>query len=207
MKVKAVILCCVVFTIVFLTGYRLSRAASGPEQPGLRIGVVSIRKVFRDSARSARYRQQATVERSRTEGRLTELGKEIEAQESGLKVLKPGSGDYLTQLKQILQKRAELETEKDFYSKRMSLKEQTVTESLYRDILQATREAAQRNGLQLVFEKSEPELPASSPTQLELAMGTHKVLYSDGCVDITEEVMVRVDAMDSEQTDVGASVQ
>jgi len=207
MKVRAVITVCVVFAITSFAGYRLSLAASEPQQPGLKIGIVSIRRVFRGSSRSSRYRQQAAVERSKTEARLAELGKEIEAQEAGLKVLKPGTTDYLAQLKQILSRRAELETEKDFYNKRMSLKEQTVTEELYTDILAAIRQVARQKGLCLVFEKSEPELPAPSGTQLELAMATHKVLYSDGCVDITEEVIMHVDAMDSNQPDMGASVQ
>ena len=49
-------------------------------------------------------------------------------------------------------------------------------------------------GLDLVFENSEPELSALNANELELIMGTHKLLYSGGCLDITDEVMTRLDA-------------
>jgi hypothetical protein len=33
-----------------------------------------------------------------------------------------------------------------------------------------------------------------SPTELELSMGMHKLLYSGGCVDISDEVMAILDS-------------
>jgi len=66
-------------------------------------------------------------------------------------------------------------------------------EELYKEILQETREVAEQRGLDLVFEKSEPELPALSAKDLALAIRMHKLLYSGGCLDITDEVMARLD--------------
>jgi len=199
MKTKVMISGCVISVIVFFTGYQYSRAESSAEGLCLRVGVVSIRTVFRQGRRIARYRNEFTAERQRTQSRLAELGKEIEIEQAGLKVLKPESNDYLLKLKSILDKQAQLETEKNFYNKRMSLAEQRMTGQLYKDILEQTKLVAEEKGLDLVFEQSVPEIPASSPAQLELAMGTHKVLYSGGCVDITEEVLARVDAQESSE--------
>ena len=44
-----------------------------------------------------------------------------------------------------------------------------------------------------MFERSEPDLSEVSATGLLMTMQTHKLLYSDGCIDITEEVMARLD--------------
>jgi len=199
MRTKVLISGCVIFAVVFFTGYQYSQAESSTEGLCLRAGVVSIRTIFRQGRRIARYRNEFTAERQRTQSRLAELGKEIEIEQAGLKALKPESNDYLLKLKSILDKQAQLETEKKFYNQKMSLAEQRMTGQLYKDILEQTSVVAKEKGLDLVFEQSVPEIPASSPAQLELAMGTHKVLYSGGCVDITEEVLARVDAQESSE--------
>jgi len=159
-----------------------------------KIGVVSIRKIFRDCKRSAKYRQEAIAERQRVDADLAKLNNEIEAQKAGLKTLKIGSESYMAQVKEILEKQAILQAQQEFNKQQRALKEQRTTEDIYRDILQITGEVAKQKGLDLVFEKSEPELPALSPTELELSMGMHKLLYSNGCIDITDEVMARLNA-------------
>ena len=47
----------------------------------------------------------------------------------------------------------------------------------------------------MVFEKYEPEFPFERPDELMLTIRTNKILYSSsGCVDITDDVMARIDA-------------
>jgi Skp family chaperone for outer membrane proteins len=180
--------------MLVFSGYEMSRAAPGAEDKGIRIGVVSVRRVFRDSKRVAAYTQEAISERQQIEAKLEKLDKETQAEEAGLRTLVRGSTDYVAQLKEILQKQAEMRTEQEFYKQKMGAAEQRMTEQLYMDILQGTEQVAREQGLTLVFEKSEPEFPASSPSQLELTMGTYKLLYSEGCVDITDDVTAKVDA-------------
>jgi Skp family chaperone for outer membrane proteins len=200
MKVKTILLSCLTVAIVLSVGFEHGRARAEDTKDGLKIGVLSVRRIFRHSRRVGKYRKETTNERQMIRARLDELAKKIEADEAGLKMLDPGSDDYLTKYKQILQKRADLEIEQKFYNQRISMKEQKVTEELYKDILEETNAVAKEKGLQLVLEKSEPELPASSPAQLELFMGTHKVLYTGDCQDLTQEVMARIDSRESKET-------
>ncbi|MHC4060815.1 MAG: OmpH/Skp family outer membrane protein [Planctomycetota bacterium] len=200
MKVKTILLSCLTVAIVLSVGFEHGHARADGTKDGLKIGVLSVRRIFRYSQRVSKYRRETTGEREMIRARLDKLAKEIEAEEAGLKMLDPGSDDYLAKYKQTLQKRADLETEQKFYNQRISLKEQKVTEELYKDILEETNAVAKEKGLQLVLEKSEPELPASSPTQLELFMGTHKVLYTGDCQDLTQEVMARIDSRESKRT-------
>jgi Skp family chaperone for outer membrane proteins len=165
----------------------------------MKIGIVGLRRIFRESQRSVAYREAVLAEQNMTQAKLEQLTNEIAADESGLKTLIRGSADYMQQLEGILHKRSRLRTEKEVYNQRVAFKEQKMTEGLYRDILLATSEVAKQRNLDLVLEKSEPELPASSPTQLELAMGTHKVLYSGGSLDITDEVMRLVDTKENDK--------
>jgi len=159
-----------------------------------KIGVVSIRKIFRDCKRTAQYRQEVTDEFQRTEAEENKLNDEIQAQKAGLRTLKIGSESYMAQVKEILEKQASLQAKQEFNKQQRALKEQRITEKIYGDILRITGEVAKEKGLDLVFEASEPKLPASSPTELELSMGTHKLLYGGGCSDITDEVISRLDS-------------
>jgi Skp family chaperone for outer membrane proteins len=174
---------------------------SGSEgnESGAKVGVVSIWRIFQESKRITRYRQEALAEKQRMQARLEQLSREIEAEKAGLRTVRAGSSDYLKQRRVIFEKQAALEVEQELYKEQMTSREQNVTKELYKDILQATREAAEEKGLRLVFERSEPELETLNPTQLEFAMGTHKLLYSEGCWDITEEVLTLVDGKKREK--------
>jgi len=59
-----------------------------------------------------------------------------------------------------------------------------------------TNELAKQKGLDLVFESDEPEFPASSRDELMLTISTHKLLYSGGCLDITDDVVAQLDAQE-----------
>ena len=193
MKIRTMVLSCLISVVVLSMGYEYSRAGPKADEPSLKIGVVSIEKIFQDCGRSAMYRKEAIAERNRIEAELDKLVKEIEADQAGLRTLKAGSSDYLASLKEIMEKQAKLQAQQEFHKRQMALKEQRMIEEIYKGILRETRGVAEQKGLDLVFEKSEPVLPVSSPTQLELTIATHKLLYSGGCLDITDEVMARLD--------------
>ena len=158
------------------------------------IGVVSIRKIFRDCKKTAQYREQTNAERQQISAGLAKLDNEIKAQREGLKTLKVGSENYMAQVKELLLKQANLQAQQEFHKQQLSIQEQQITETIYSDILRITGEIAKQKGLDLVLEASEPELPATSPTELEMSMGTHKLLYGGGCVDITDDVIKKLDA-------------
>ncbi|GAI79705.1 unnamed protein product, partial [marine sediment metagenome] len=57
-----------------------------------------------------------------------------------------------------------------------------------------TSEVAKQKDLDLVFERSEPELSAPSAKELTVTISTHKLVYSGELLDITDEVMARLDS-------------
>jgi len=193
-RFKVLVLACLVFVVIFCFGYE--RTIAKPKAiETLNIGVVSIRRIFEDCKRNAGYRQQMSAEQEKMMAELEKLAKEIEAQQAGLKTLKADSEDYLVRTKDLIQKRAGLEAQQEFFKRQIEMKDQRWTERLYKDILDKTGEVAEQKGLALVVESSSPEMPSLSVNELMLTVRTHKVLFDDGCVDITEEVMSLVDAV------------
>ncbi len=160
----------------------------------VKVGVVSILRVFRDCKRNEKYRQAAVAQQARDDAELEKLSKSIEAEEAGLRALKAGSDDYLARVKQILTQRASLQAQQEFYKQQAILKEQQWTEAVYKDVLKIVAEVAKEKGIDIVLERDEPEFPTSNYTELMTVISTHKVLYSSGCEDISDEVLARLDA-------------
>jgi Skp family chaperone for outer membrane proteins len=195
MKIRTIILSCLLAVPVLLCVHQYSRAQEPQSQyKVLTIGVVNVQQIFINSKTSKQYETQAMAERETILAELEKLSNEIETEKAGLKTLKTGSSDYMAVTKTILEKQASLQAQKQFQEQQLSLKYQQRIEGLYQRILRITGEIAKEKDLSLVMEKDEIEIPASNVDNLMLAIRTHKMLYSDIRLDITSEVMGRLDA-------------
>ena len=197
MRTRTVVLSCLIGAVVLFLGYEYSAAQSKPGGSDSGIGIVSVRAVFRDCKVNATYRDRAIAEQSTRNAELDALQKAVEAQEAGLRALKPGSTDYLTQYEELLKKQAELDAKKQFNSQQRVMKDRRWTEDLYKEVLRITKELAEKKGLTLVLEAEEPEFPMANADELMMALQTHKVLFSKGCVDLTAEVTAEMDKIAS----------
>lgn len=197
MKLKpAVFVMLMAVLFVLIAAIEHGQAASSQEPKCLKIGVVSVRKIFQDCKRNVKYRRDLAAERDKLETELEKLSREIDLDKTGLKTLKTGSPDYLSAMKEILEKQARLQAQQEFFKRQMDIREQTIIEGLFQDVIKATGEIAKEKMLDLVLEKSEPDLPAANSNELMLTISTHKVLFSAGCEDITDAVLAKVDAAD-----------
>ena len=198
MKARTMVLGCLAGVVILAMGYpdggnRDSQAQSKGDTPSSKIGIVSILKVFRDCKRSAAHRTEFNAEQFKIRAALKTLSEEIEKQEAGLKALKPDSSDYLIQRKELIDKRVRLEAEQKFNEEQAILKRYKLSKELYQDILRITSELAEQKGLYLVLQKDEIDEISLSVNEISRTMSTHKVLYSGGCVDISDEVVARLD--------------
>jgi len=196
MKTKVVVLTCLIGIIALSAGYEAGWAKSNQEAdtPASKIGVVNVRKIFQDCKKIANYRQDVIAERNKIEAELEKLAREIDAESAGLKTLKQGSDDHLKLMKELLAKQANSQAQQNFYEQQMALKEQKTIEELYEDILRETAKVAEEKNLIMVLTKDGVEFPALSLNDAMMTVRTNKLLYSNGCLDITDEVMTRLDA-------------
>jgi Skp family chaperone for outer membrane proteins len=193
-KTVAMLICVAALLAILPHGY----AASEATPLTAKIGVVSIRAAFNNSKRLASHRSQLLQVQSRSQAQLSDMTKDVEAEEAGLKALKEGTPDYMKQLQTILKKRAEVDSQREYLKQQLMVEEKNGMEAMYQDVLKIVQAVAKEKGLTIVFERTEPEFPISSE-ELRLTFSTHKVLYADGCVDLTQEVAARLDAVGSAQ--------
>ncbi len=195
MKVKTLVLVWLAIAASSLLCYEAGFVKAAPEtsKNGSNTAVVSIQKIFQDSNKVAKYRDQTIAERNRVEAELDKLSKEVEMEKAGLRALRPDSNDYMSQGKEILMKQANLQAQQKFYEQQMSMKEQEMVEKTYRQILEVVKKVAEQKGLDMVFDKDEVYFHAMSINDAMMIIRTHKVLYCGGCVDITGEVLAEMD--------------
>jgi len=198
MKTRTVVLGGLIGAVVLFMGYGYSSAQSGSAPLTPTMGILSIRVIFRDCKVNIRYRDKAIAEQNIENAEMEMLQKETESMEAGLKALIPGSSDHMKQYHELLQKQASFEAVKQFKSQSRVLKDRKWTGELYKEVLRITKELAKQKGLSVVFEVDEPEFPMANTDELMMALQTHKVLYSDGCLDLTADVLVALDKIESQ---------
>ena len=195
MKIRVMVLSFLIASVVLLVGYEQSMAEEKPTagKGASSIGVISVQKVFEKCKRNEVYQITSTSERDSLVKKLEKLKVQIEADEAGLKTLKPDSEEYMEQTREVMVQRASLQAQRDFYRKQLEYKDQLWAESLYKDIILATKTIAEKRGLEMILENSEPAFPSENPQEFMMTVRTHKVLYADGSVDITDDVIARLD--------------
>jgi len=198
MKSRTAIVGVVILVVALWATFEYGHAAPAAATGGLNIGVVSVRSVISGSQQQVRYSNAVMGAQAQLQAQLESRVKAIEAAEANLKTLRPGTEDYLKQLQSVLQQRGELDSEQEYLKQKRSLENKEWMEKLYQATLKIVTDLAKEKGLDLVLEKTEPQFPISGD-ELMATFSTHKVLYSGNCLDLTNEVIARLDALESLQ--------
>jgi len=198
MKIKTVVLGCLMGVVVLFFVHEFSLAQSNAGNPSSKIGLVSVTRALRDCKATATFGAKRAAENSQMEADEKALAAEIQRLTGTLRALVPGSSDYMTQYKQLLQKQGELKALQEFNDSQGGLRKRGWAEKVYKEVIRITKEVAVKKGLDLVLERSEPTFPIQGADQLMMTLSTHKVLYGGGCADITDDVIAELDKIESE---------
>jgi len=197
MKIKTAALICLISLMVLSLVHEYGMAQTKINNPTLPVGTVDVRRALRDCKATAKYREKTNAENAKMDAEEEKLTREIQALAASLRALKPDSSDYLSQFREYLQKQGELKAMQEFNPRQKAAKHQQWTETLYKEILRLTKELATVKGLALVLESDEPQFPIQQYEELAMTLNTHKVLYSNGCLDLTGEVIAELDKEES----------
>ena len=157
-----------------------------------RIGVVSVMRILQNCKRQIDHKAKAQAEYKELERELRKLAQELDVEKAQLATFLPGTDDYLEQKERVGTKQVHLEALQEHYTQQTQEKERAWTEQLYKDILAAAQKIAEAKGLGLVFERSEPVYPIPAEN-LFATVNTHKLIYCQGCIDITDAVRAEID--------------
>lgn len=179
--------------VALFAALQYSQAASQPAAtPTLKIGLVSVREGISGSKKYVVLQGQATKRAAQARGELEALARQADKEEGDLNLVKQGTADYVKQLQIALEARAKLQSQQELLKQQRMLEDKKVFEDLYQEILKTVETLAKEKGLDLVLERTEPKFPMATKEVAD-TVSTHKVLYAGGCVDLTSEVIARID--------------
>ena len=197
MKVKTVVLSCIIGAIALLFVHEFSFAQANATIPASKIGLVSVSRALRDCKATATFGAKSKAESEQVDAAMKTLDDEIKMLTGAVRALVRGTPDYMAQYKQLVQKQGELKALQEYQREKQASSQRAWAEKIYREILRLTKEVAAAKGLDLVLERSEPEFPITNADQLMMTLSTNKVLYGGGCLDITDEVIAELDKIES----------
>lgn len=197
MKFRTMVLGCLVGAIILATGYEYLQAQPNVTGSTLKIGVVSVHSALRNCKATLKFRERLIAEKVKMDSEEKTLATEGQILADSLRVYKPDSSEYMETFQKMVRTQSELKALQETNPRRRALKEMQWTQKIYKEILRITKELAAEKSLNMVLGADEPEFPFQRYEELVMALSTHKVLYNDGCVDLTNEVIAQLDKMQS----------
>lgn len=192
MKTKMIVLICLLVFIVSFLGHEYTSAQTS--SPISKIGVVNVEDVIVKCNATKTFMENAKKEIQK----LIEEQKKIRVEKQSLEseldsgIYKVGSDEFFQKNSELAEKENQLKYQ-DFKQQELSLKNQLWQINLYNKIIKIANEIGAEKDLYLVLAIEEGELSPQRPDDFTLAVKTHKVLYSGGCMDLTEMVIARLD--------------
>ena len=100
-------------------------------------------------------------------------------------------------LQGLMMKQSQLDATKEFYQRELSMKEIQEKERIYRKILEAVAAVAKEKGLDMILNrddnylnKADSSTTAQNAEDFIITTKTHKLLYFNPSLDITDSVVV-----------------
>jgi Skp family chaperone for outer membrane proteins len=197
MKFKTMVLCCLAGAVILTMAYEYLQAQPNVAGPGSKIGVVSVGRALRNCQATIKFRKHVLAENQKMAAEENKLAEDSKRIADSLKAFKPNSPEYLERFQEMVQKQTTFKALQETNPRRRRYKEMQWTQNLYQEILRITNDLAAKKGLSMVIGKDEPEFPFQIYEELVMTLSTHKVLYSEGCVDLTNEVIAQLDKIQS----------
>jgi Skp family chaperone for outer membrane proteins len=192
MKTKMIVFVCIaVCGISFLSlGYTSAQQGS----PLSKIGTVDIQRVYEDCDAIKTFSEKLNAEMKTMTAQEDQLTASIQALETELDsgALRIGSQDFFDRNRELAQKRSELSYLKDFNKSEQALKGQLWKMDIYKKILDMAKTLGKEKDLYLVLAVEETDLSPQRAEEFANVVRSHKVLYSGGCLDLTDEVIARL---------------
>jgi len=172
-------------------------AAAGPaatEKPGMSIAVVDMDRVLRNSQQwrdSVDRREQMLQQGRRT---LDRLSRAVQVLRNEVENLPPGTDEREARRQELDRALKQLQQETARLDARVSEQYNAALAELMRRLSAAVAECARERGVRLVLKKQDLTAPGRHSPERSLMMATTEVLYADPALDISAQVVEKLNA-------------
>lgn len=183
----------IITAAAFAAGIMLNKAGAEAAGAKSNIAVVSIPRIMNESKYADAMQKAILQQKDASLAELEKIKAQMDAVKADMDTRKKDSEDYVNLRRDLLQKKAIGESQKEFLQEELMLRNKASMEKLYTEILAAVKSIAEAKGIELVLDIDEVQIPAPSVNELTMMIQTHKVLHYASYLDITDEVIKVVD--------------
>ena len=183
-----------------LLGMALQRPASAQDAPP-KIATVNLAKVFNELQETKDFQQKLESDRKAIQAEAQKRGAEIEQLKKDRQLLKEGSDDFNKKQKELIEKTIAAQTWQQLIQADLFRQQKNQIKGLLDKIEETTKTIAEGKKIDLVVVEQKVELPAEmdnvNADQLRAMIqmvNQRTVLYNNGKLDITGEVIAALDA-------------
>jgi Skp family chaperone for outer membrane proteins len=164
--------------------------AAAEAQPA-RIAVCDLLTLLKNYDRGNDSKKELNARMVRIKAEADKRGEEIKKIEASLEDLKTGSKEYDAQLNKMTELAINQQAYVNFQDEMAKRDTYRYTKEIYQEVLDGVEKVAKEKGYQLVLFKS-PNLVTQKYDELLEQIARRKVLYSDPALDITDDVLKRI---------------
>lgn len=204
-KATAALVFCLAGAILFWQ-YRQGQAQpSGTAMTPVKVGIVDVPKILTECkanmAREAEGQKRSETIQAEIQQEKQRVGLELERMKRELEeVLKPGTPEHNELMARYFQQELWIQNYPKYRSDQLQQETVVWLQKLYTQMLDEIRLTAVQKGLTIVLEKDTVREQPSQLTDMYRLIGNRKLLYSSPSLDITGEVIERMDsAYDKQQ--------
>jgi Skp family chaperone for outer membrane proteins len=163
-----------------------------------RIAVVNPAKVFNEMQETKDLKQKMEADRKTITDEGQRKGQDVEDAKKRRALFNEGTDDFNKANKEYLEKVIAAQAWQELIKADLQRQQKSQMKNLFEKIEQATKEVAEAKKLDLVIVEQKTDLPSDldqiNVDQLRGLINQRTVLYNNGRLDITNEVLARVDA-------------
>jgi Skp family chaperone for outer membrane proteins len=188
-----VIVVCLTVGLVLLT-HLPAQTPVAPTAPEARVAVCDMQRIFSEYNRAKDLLAQLNEKRQALAAEDEQRSKAIDALQVELAGLKPGSAEYEARLAQAERQQIDRAVAMQFAESTLRREHRQLTMDMYVEVSQAVAAVAQDRGFNLVLYRDGVLVDTDETLELLAQIRSRKVLYCDEGLDISTDVLSRLNA-------------
>ena len=168
------------------------RAEADTERQVLKVGVIDVKGVF-DSYTKKQELEDQMAARNKL---LNEQGQakkdELQKLQRDIEFYTEGSDERQKAEDDFGKKELEFKAFLDKSARALERDYRDSIASLYKDITEVIQTYGRERQFDLILKIDKPDLTVKNPRELQFQINNHKLLYGDGSLDITDEIIARL---------------
>jgi Skp family chaperone for outer membrane proteins len=161
---------------------------------GGNIACLDVVKIFNEYQRQKDLTEEMRGEQGKMQSEADERRRRIDSLQATLDAMSPDDPLYAKKTREMLQLQIDYKNWADLLQADMAREIGVWTKRVYRELLGAAEEIAQREGYDVVLYMSPPELLGFEPDAIKEQVRLRKVVWANPTMDITQAVLDKLNA-------------